>query len=182
MTKFSNLKKGEILSEAQFYVVNKIVGNEAELVTEGGESIVVDKAYIDGLLTSANQYTSEKTLTMTEAAALFLSSANTAITVNFNKKVKQDDVNKEIDAEVDKLAQKGTAVITEVKKALKAAAKRSMEGEERTMRGYHKGELGDLGRVNFIDLEIPKGKHNIRQVDTRTINWLIIKDVKYNVK
>lgn len=56
------------------------------------------------------------------------------------------------------------------------------EGEERTLRGrlVHPEPL--LGRSMVEDLDLPKDKHRLRQVDHRTIKYLIVDGVKYVVK
>jgi len=186
MTKFKNLKHGTVLSEAQFYVVAKISGNEVQLTTDSGENVIIGKDYVEGLLVSADQYSSEKVVNKTEAAQIFLAASNIAVTVNFNTKV---------DAKVAKDAIKALYPNTGGKFASKAdfdkkvneAIKDVVEGKERTMVGRHFGELNDLGRVNFIDMEVAKDKtktydNRQRQVDPRTINWMVIKGIKYLVK
>lgn len=179
--KFKDLKKGEILSEQQFYKVEKIVGNEVQLKTDGGENVILNKEYVEGLVVSATQHTSEKVVNKTEAAAIFLSQSGTAVTVNFNKQVKEADVVKEIMATYADSAPK--VFEAAVKKAVKGA----MVGTERTMVGRHYGELNELGHVQFVDMEEDKtpGKDydtRLRLVDPRGINWFISRGVKYTVK
>lgn len=61
-------------------------------------------------------------------------------------------------------------------------------GENRTLIGYLIETENGFGRSNVIDLDIDKDisgsspKYRIRQVDHRTLNWLIVKGVKYKVK
>lgn len=40
----------------------------------------------------------------------------------------------------------------------------------------------EMGRSSAIDLEIEKDKNRLRQIDHRTINYLIFKGIKYIVK
>ena len=49
MTDFKKLKVGEVLSETQFYKVQKIAGDKVQLQNDFGEPIVVNKDYVDGL-------------------------------------------------------------------------------------------------------------------------------------
>lgn len=179
--KFKNLKKGEVLSEQQFYKVEKISGDKVQLKNDNGENIVVDNKYVESCLLSATQHMSEKTVNKTEAAAIFLSQAGVAITVNFNKQVKEADVVKDIMSTYADSAPK--VFEAAVKKAVKAA----LVGTERTMVGRHYGDMNELGRVQFIDMEEEKtpGKDydsRQRQVDPRSINWFISRGVKYIVK
>lgn len=181
MTQFKSLKPGTALSEAQFYTVEKIVGDKVQLQTETGGHVVVDKPYVENYLTSADQYSETKTISRTEAAAILLANPGVVMTVCFNKQVKETDVIKEIMTAYEGATPK--AMETAVKKAVKKA----LTGEERVMVGRHFGELNDLGRINFIDMEVPKeaGKAydtRIRQMDPRTINWMICRGTKYVVK
>ena len=77
--RFKNLKTNEVLSEQQFYKVVKTSGDKVQLKNDNGEMIVVDSNYVEKCLTSATQYTSEKTVNKTEAAAIFMVQAGVAI-------------------------------------------------------------------------------------------------------
>lgn len=185
MVNFKNLKKGECLSEVQYYTVEQVKGNKVQLKNDKNEFIVVDNNYVEKCLISASQFSTEKFITKTEAAQLFISNAGIAMTVNFNKQVKDSDVKKAI---FDLYPNKGKIVSekdfqTKVGSILKSA----LEGEERTMIGRHSGEVNELGRVQFVDMEagLVAGKSydsRFRQVDPRQINYVILKNVKYKVK
>lgn len=180
MTKFNDLKVGECLSETQFYKVDKIVGDKVQLTPDNGKSIVVDKGYIENHIISASQFISTKQVNKTEAAVLLTSNANVVMTVNFNKQVKDSDVKKAI---YDLYPNKGKLISeADFKKNVNSIIKGALDGEERTMIGRHNGEINELGRLQFIDMQVPKGEHPMRQVDPRNLNWLIIKGVKYEVK
>lgn len=176
MTQFSKLKQGEILSESQFYTVEKVVGDKVQLKPEGGESIVVDKNYAEGYLISGEQEdgTIEK-ITRTELAELLIKSPGVAMTVNYNKQVDPKDVAKEIMTAYENSTPKA------VEDAVSKAVKKGLAGEERTMIGYHNGIQDEFGRVKFIDMKIATGIKN-RLVDPRTLNYLILKGIKYKVK
>lgn len=181
MAKFSNLKVGEKLSETQFYVVAKIVGSKVQLTPDSGEPIVVDSKYVDSFLNSSEQFDREEKITRTELTTIFLASANTAWKLSFNKQVKDADVLKEV---MD--AHQNTAP-KDVEKAFKAAIKKATQGEERILAGYHKGSQDEFGRIHVTDMDIakdPAKSYDVRQrlVDPRTINWLIVKGVKYIAK
>ena len=175
---FNKLKPGQVLSETQFYTVEKVKGNEVQLKTDSGEDVVVDKGYIEQCVNSAEQFSQSKKITRTEAAAMFLANSNIAMTVNFNKQVKELDIVKEITEAYQNSTPKEFE--TKVKKAIK----KSLDGEERTMVGRHYGNQDEFGRVQFIDMNLPreKGKNydtRMRLVDPRTINWFIVNGVKY---
>jgi hypothetical protein len=180
-TQFNKLNVGSKLSETQYYSVVKIKGNQVQLKNGLGQDIVVDKGYVEDCLTSADQYEKEEKLNRTDLAALFLKSSNIALTVSFNKKVKDADVIKEI---MD--AYEGSTPKT-IEAAIKKAVKRGMNGEERVLVGYHTGIQDDFGRVSAIDMNIvkdPSATYNtaLRLVDPRELNYLILSGTKYSAK
>ncbi len=178
-TSFKNLKPGAILSEAQFYTVDKIVNGEVELVNDLGQSITVDSQYVEGCLTAADQFVSEQKMSRTELIQIFKNNSNIAMTVNYNKKVDVNDVTDEVITELSKAA----LTIEGIKKTVKKAIQKTIDGEERTMVGRHEGHEDEFGRMRFIDMKIHgTGDARKRLVDPRTLNWLIVKGIKYKVK
>lgn len=178
---FKKLKEGEILSEQQFYVVAKKTGTQVQLTNDHGENIVVDAKYVDQCLTSAAQAISEEKLTRTELAAKFLANPNIAMSMSFNKKVKEVDLVAEIMTSYE------GSTPSAFKTGLKKTIKKGMSGEERIIEGRHYGEMNEFGRVNFVDMKQTKKDGaaydtRLRQVDPRTINWMILKGIKYTVK
>lgn len=180
MTKFAELKVGESLSETQYYRVAQIIGKEVDVVNDLGQTITLPDIYVDACLVSASQYSKEEKISKTDAINLLTSSANMAITVNFNKKV-DDKIAKQ--GLYDLYPNKGGKILSEgdFKKKVDASYKSITEGEERTMTGRHTGHINEFGRLSFTDMEITTG-HNQRQVDPRELNWMIIKGIKYIVK
>jgi hypothetical protein len=180
-TNFSKLKVGDVISETQYYKVVKIAGDRTQLKNDLGEDIILNKSYLEDCVDVADQYTEEKVVSRTEATQMFLSHPYTAMTVNFNKQVKKEDVVKEIMEAYENSTPK------EFNTKAKAAVAKGLGGEERTMVGRHYGHQDEFGRINFIDMNIVKDETKdydtrYRLVDPRTINWLIVKGVKYKVK
>lgn len=180
-SKSTSLSVGSVVSETQYYKVQKIVGNDIQLTNDNGEHIIINKTYADNCLDVADYYTMEEFKSRTEIAQLFLSHPYTALTVNFNKQVKVDDVLAEI------LHTHKNTPLVNIEKEFKKSIKKALEGEERIAVGRHFGTTNEFGRVPFIDMNKEKGAkpdwdgRNI-QVDPRTINWFIAKGVKYSVK
>ena len=56
------------------------------------------------------------------------------------------------------------------------------DGTERTLRGKLVKPEPLLGRSMVEDLDSDDKKNRLRQVDHRTINWLVVDGVKYTVK
>jgi len=67
------------------------------------------------------------------------------------------------------------------KRKLKELATQCLEGELRVMRARKVTKKPDLGRIYVIDLDVENG-HNARQIDLRTVEWVILKGVKYSLK
>jgi len=192
-TDFNKLKKGSKLSETQFYTISDIRPSvipgeqgEVDVVNDYGEEITLYESYIEKLLVSADQFSETKEMSRTDLTNLFLSATNVACTVNYNKKVDEKDVLKAFEA---LYPNKGGKILSEAdfKKAVKANLKNALTGEERTMVGRHYGSQDEFGRIRFIDMNETKDAskdYDTRQrlVDPRTINWVILRGVKYTVK
>lgn len=181
---FKNLKVGEVLSETQFYKVEKVVGSQVQLKTDSGESIIVDNKYVDDLLNSGVQFTKTEKITRTELVEKFLTNARVAMTVNFNKQVKPEDIKQQL---VALYPNKGGKLMSEAEFKKAVAKAIDLKGDERTMIGRHYGVQDSNGRVHFIDMQIdkdPSKAYDARQrlVDPRTINYVVVSGVKYEVK
>ncbi len=181
MTKFNKLKAGEVLSESQHYTVKRINRDTVVLQPDQGEEIQVNAAYAENMLTSGEQFSKEEKIGKTEIAALLLANPYVALTVNYNKQVKAEDIEKEI------LVAYENASPREFKDAVTKAVKHTLNGELRTMSGFHYGKMDELGRLQFIDMKVerdPRKEYDTRQrlVDTRQIHYLILRDTKYTVK
>lgn len=56
------------------------------------------------------------------------------------------------------------------------------DGEKRVLRGSLVSTEPLLGRSYCLDRDIPRGEHSLRQADHRSIEYLIVNNVKYTVK
>jgi hypothetical protein len=181
--KFKDLKVGEVLSETQFYTVDKTSGKRVQLTNDLGEKIVVDNKYAESCLTSSQQYDESKVVTRTVMADLFISSTRIAITVNFNKQIKPADVKKALHSLYPNKG--GIVSQAQFKKDVNKAV--DLKGEERTMVGRHYGGVDEFGRVSFVDMKAVRKAGadydtRLRLVDPRTLNWAIINGIKYTIK
>lgn len=181
MANFNKLKIGNKLSEIQYYSVEKIVGDKIQLKPDSGDSIVVNKDYVDKFLTSADQWEKEEKVTKTVATEIFKSNPGVVMTCSYQKQVKEADVLVEIKEAYENSTPK------EIEVKLKKAIKTALNGVERVIVGRHNGAQDDFGRFHFTDMEIAQDtskSYDVRQrlVDPRTISYLIVKGVKYTVK
>ena len=186
ITNFKDLTTKTKLSETQFYSVEKINGDEVELRNDYDEIITVTKPYVEKLLVSSDEVRETKKMSQTDIINLFISSTNVICKVNYNKKVDEKEVRKTLH---ELYPNKGGKILSQVdfQKKVDEVLKDALSGKERTMVGRHYGHLDEFGRVKFIDMEADKGSNpdydgRQRLVDPRTINWYILRGVKYVVK
>jgi hypothetical protein len=180
-TDAAKLQIGEHLSDIQYYKITKINANTITVVNERGFESEIDKDIVQEGMYSASQYEIEKTVTRTEACELLEQAGDQVFTVNFNKQVKEKELRDKL---LEALKNENGEYLTyqEIEKALKKISKDAIEGEERTLVGYLLKVEQRMGRSSVIDLDIPLNQHRIRLIDHRTLNWLILKNVKYVVK
>lgn len=183
MIKFGELKKDNILGESQYYKVVKKSTNSVTLSIEGQE-VEIGKEYIEKYLDSADQFNTTEKHTKTQLADLFVSNPRIVMTVAFikqdkpkTKKAYKADLEVQAAKVKEEFLAKGVSAIEE---ALANPVLFYIPGELRIMRGRHYGELNDMGRINFVDMDVTDS--NIRQVDPRTIQYLIINNTKYILK
>lgn len=184
------VKVGSILSESNFYTVSRIEGDFVFAKNDDGVEIRLSKAYVNQCTVSADLVNEEKEMTKTQLAELFINSPRVAMTVAFIKQgteKTQKAFNAEKAEAIRKIRQ---ARVSDVEGLLNDLIdnplSRTIPGALRVMKGRHFGRVDELGRVQFIDMEQARGdkEHDarLRQVDPRTIQYLIIEGVKYNLK
>lgn len=183
---FKNLKLKEVLSETQFYIVNEVKGDQVHLKNDLGTDIIVSKEYAEKCLKSAEQFDRVEKVSRTELVNIFISSTNRAITVNFNKQIKPEDAKKSL---YELYSNKGGKLISEsdFKSKVDSIMTSVLIGKERTMIGRHYAKLTEFGRYDFIDMELEKDttktyETRTRQVDPRQLNFLVVDNIKYEVK
>lgn len=118
---------------------------------------------------SGDHFSQEVKTGMTELAAILTQCRDTIFTVSFKKKV---DVN-DVEASLKTINFKDA-------KSIKSLQKSVTDGEVCEITGYLSNIENDLGRSLVIDLNV-QGKTPFKQVDHRTINWIIFKNVKYSL-
>lgn len=185
---YDKLKVGDVFSRHSFGRVIGFQDNPAggdklvQVENESGMKWCVSRDVLEKEFTTNSQFASEKKVSATELASLFLNAKFTALTVNFNKKVETKEITKKLLALYpNKGGKSGLISKDDFKKLVKQEVDSLLVGEERTMSGYHKGAVDVNGRVHFVDLEAGTG-YNMRLVDPRTINWVIYNGVKYLLK
>lgn len=185
------LSKGSILSETSFYVVKEVQKDVTIVNDDLGNELKIGNKYVDSVLQSADFYDKEESKNMTELAEIFVNSPRVAMKVTFitkpTEKLKKD-YNKEIADATDVIVNAKVGDIPNLlKNLLENPISKEVPGEIRVMRGRHYGGLNTNGRVAFIDMEANRDTSKdydtrSRQVDTRTIQEIIVNKVRYFLK
>lgn len=176
----AQLQAGDYLSEIKYYRIQKVNPKTLILIDQVGEEIKMDKTLLAGVY-SASQYQQEESIGRGELSTLLLQIGQTVFTANFTKKVKESDIKTKL-LDTLKDSQGQYLEPAKIEKNLKKISKSLLQGEERTLIGHIVKVNTALGWSLVVDLEIPSDQYQLRQIDHRTINWIIFKGIKYTVK
>jgi hypothetical protein len=172
-TSFDQIKVGDYLSETQYYKVVSKNDEQVTILNERGFDMFITKAVVEEGAYSANQHTRVEKVSRTRLVELLESAGDTIFTVHFTKQPNETAMRNKL--------QKVKLEDFSKKNFYRQLAKDLSTGEERTLIGYLMRCEPKMGRSQVIDMEIGHDKHRLRQVDHRTIQWLILKNVKYEV-
>lgn len=199
-----NFKVGDVLSESSHYVVTGIYGNDTVLKhQESGDSVHINKMYIEKYLESADEVINEVKVTKEDKKdgtlgirSIFESIHGTQVFTVCFKKQDTPKSQKKLNAEIATLISDFSNEIDTIQKSKKGvadAAKRFAEelithpilpyeeGEDRVLRGFKIQFESRDGRYNCVNMDI-EDNNNIRPVNINTIKWLIIGGTKYVVE
>ena len=198
-----SFKVGDVLSESSHYVVTGIYGNDTVLKhQESGDSVHINKMYIEKHLESADEVINEVKVTKEDKKdgtlgirSIFESIQGTQVFTVCFKKQDTPKSQKKLNAEIATLISDFSNEIDTIQKSKKGvadAAKRFAEelithpilpyeeGEDRVLRGFKIQFESRDGRYNCVDMDI-EDNNNVRPVNINTIKWLIIGGTKYVV-
>ena len=119
---------------------------------------------------SADHFEKEVKCGMTDLSDILEQCSDTIFKVQFKKKIDPKDIE-------DKLS---GLKAKDLSSKLKDLSKQLLEGETCEIVGHLLESENNLGRSIVIDLNAPLS-NNIRQVDHRTIDWIIFRNVKYSL-
>ncbi len=180
MLKYKDLQKGDIVSETTYSTVQEITkSGTAVLLDINGNKAEVGDSYLETMMNTADQYTNTEKMNQSELIKILLANPNKACSVYF-KKQNTAKTKKKFNEDVTTwLEAAEKAFLDEGRKGLKKFATDQVQdyipGEMRLMRGYHEGEQDDRGRIKFIDME---DENKVKVVDPRTLQYIIVNDVK----
>ncbi len=175
-------QKGDILSRTSYMIIES-TGTTSKVRNDKNLSWNIGNDILENESTSANYIEKTEQVSRTKICEILENSNGAVFTVNFNKQADTKNVKTTLEAlypNKGKIASKD-----EFDKEVKAILKSLNVGEERTLTGYLLSTKQEFGRYLVKDLEIvfnDNTAHAERQVDSKTINWLIFNKIKYEVK
>lgn len=168
-----NVRAGTIYSRQSFGTIVGIdpcdPSGSVQVRNDDGVEWTISRKIFDAEFVVADQIESESVVSQTELLEQITKNPRTAMTIHFRKKVNPSDVTRALRTF---FADGGEAT----SRTFASAVKEVVSGEPRTMIGRHYGEHDDRGRLQFIE----HGK-GLRLVDPRTVEFAIIRGVRYSV-
>lgn len=174
MTYFSRHSFGKVLK------VNK---DNVEVQNIDGFKWTVSKEIFEQEFHLNDAKGSEQIVSRTQLIDIVDKNSYTIMTVTFAKQPKEADVRKKLHA---LYPNKGNIISeTDFKLKCNNILNEVMKGESRVLIGYHTGNKDASGRYYFNDMETitdEKKRPELRLVDPRTLESVIVKDVEYTLQ
>lgn len=171
----SKLKEGDWLSGTVYYqVMNAVSQTHFHMKDNFGSNITVGNKILAREMTSSQQFEETKEMCRSDMVELLMNAKDTVFTAKFRKQLTGKRLREVLDEEdyCSSTPSKKGRVLT---KALK-------NGESRELVGYLKESEPFMGRSSVIDLNIPHDQYRTRLIDHRTLEELIMNNVKYVLK
>lgn len=170
---FSRHSFGEVVSET---------AHDVTVQNTDGVKWSVSRKIFDEEFDLSDEILQTRQVIRSELSEILFRHSYTIMTVEFSKQVKEKDVKKKLH---DLYPNKGSIISEfEFKRKCDLILEEVLKGEKRILVGYHTGKVDNNGRVFFFDMEAkdPTGKPEFRLVDTRTLDSVIVKGIKYILK
>jgi hypothetical protein len=165
------LAVGNMFSGTSYYEVVSDLGKGEVFCYEkncDNRGVTIDKSLLNEEMHSASLFESEEQLSLTNLATRLTEANNMCFQVCFHTKATEKSVVEELE-DLKKAPDAKTA---------KELAKKCLLGHESTLIARLSKAEGRLGRSLVIDLPT----QGYRQIDHRTLKWMVIDNVKYIVK
>lgn len=179
MSIINKIRVGSKFSRHSFGEVLAIERDGIRIQNKNGLNWLISENIVENEFKFADVVDTEQSVNATDIAEKFINNKYIVMTVNFNKKIDSKQLESKI---LELYPNKNGILLSE--QAFKTKVREHLSdlirGEERTIVGYHKGHTDINGRMFFIDMEA--GDNQVRLVDPRTINWLVLDGVKYIVQ
>jgi len=169
----AHLKPGDVLSINQYVRLIRHDDHFAYVTDlRDNTSFRVSLDLVQTQYWHAVQFTQAQKVSRTKLIKVLERAGDTVFTVSFNKKVTDAEIVALLQANAQNISQADATEMMKYAKLIQSA------GEQRILTGIQVSCEALMGRSKVLDLHQPFGK-NERQVDHRTISWIIIKNVKY---
>jgi hypothetical protein len=172
--------QGKIYSMTNYFVVKEVNGQEVILTNQNGQNLRSNVTTVNQAMQSADQHSDEKKLNQTDLINIVLNNPRTAMSIYFqkaNKNKTKKAYNEEMNnwAEKVKISLVNTGIAGSMK-LLEAKPDTIIPGEMRLIKGYYTGSQDERGRLQFVDME---DSNIVKAVDPRTMEYVIVNNVKY---
>ena len=168
-TKFSRISYGTIL--------NKDGSGNFQIQNENGDTWFISAALVEKEFLTPDQFEKVEEVNRTDMIKAVINNPRIVMTVVFKK---QADPKELRDVVTNLLQDEKAGRKRPGPRKLSSMLKAATEGQTRTMVGRHYGNLDEFGRIQFTDMEAEG--FNLRTVDPRTIEEVIVANVKYVLK
>lgn len=163
----SKLEIGNTFSGTAYFKAQESLPDNRVLTKCDDKEIMISRDILEYEMHNASVFASEEKLALTKMAQILENEINsTCFTVCFNCKIDEKDVQ-------SRLSKVSASELKDAKKL----AKEILTGKEATLVGHIAKNDAKLGRTLMIELN----QKGFRQVDHRSIKWLIVRNVKYIV-
>lgn len=164
------MQVGQNFSCISYLRVDSIEGDKITVKNHLGGAWFISKDLLVRDMWSGDHFDKEIKCTMTDLSEILEGCRDTIFTVSFKKKIDAKQIEEKL------LNAKYADMKTEAR--IKEFSKNLIDGEQCTLTGHLVDCDNNLGRSTIIDLNA-KIPFNFRQVDHRTIDYIIFKNVKY---
>lgn len=182
MNKFDTCQKGDVLSETTYYTVTEknqfgVQVNVIQENTKGiehADPVFLPEDYINNYIKSSAFVNETKFVTPSELAKVLAENTRIAMKLCYKKK-NQEKTKSQITSDLEECQRRvreGEPLTDLIHLALPYK-----EGEMRVIQGYHNGSTTEQGRIMFVE-----NNTTYRQVDPRTLQWIIVNGIKYQLK
>ena len=165
------LQPGDVLSSVSYFTVDSVPKNDSNVYVkdEDGKPVRISKSIVETYDTAV-QHTTEKAVTRTEMVEMLAGARDSVFSVAFNKQPTAKDV--------------AAAAAIDDKKERAKSVKEAMKGKRRVLQGYTLQHETGMGRTSVIDMDAGgvNKQARVRQIDHRSLEYLILRGVKYTLK
>ena len=167
---FKQLAPDQYFSNISYLKVNNIDGNKITVTNHRGSVWHVSKDILVRDMWSADHFEQTVKCNMTDLVTILESVGDTVFKIAFKKKLDEKKLAEDLSG-MDLNDMKNATLLNKLAKEL-------TDGKEVEMVSHLCESESFMGRSLVIDLNAPEGK-GYRQVDHRTIQWIVYKNVKY---